>query len=70
MSDLLLRQEIVFGVTYKLRVKYKMGRKNRYSEGWNDRQMTPHGYPNFNFYLKNLRVFVFWTDRCMDGQRY
>jgi hypothetical protein len=36
-----------FGVTYKLRVKYKMGRRNRYSEGWNDRQMTPRGYPNF-----------------------
>ncbi len=58
MSDLLLGGEIGFGVTYKLRVKYKIGHRNRYLEGWNDRQMTPHEYPNFNSYLKNLCFFV------------
>ncbi len=63
MSDLLLRQEKAFGVTYKLREKYKMGHRNRYSEGRNNRQMTPHGYPNFNSYVKNLCVLVFRTDR-------
>ncbi len=40
-----------------------MRSKNRYSEGRIDRQMTPCGYPNFNFYVKNLRVLVFQTDR-------
>jgi hypothetical protein len=34
--------------------------------------MTPHGYPNFNYYVKNLHVLVFrtdgWTDRQTDGQ--
>ncbi len=25
--------------------------------------MTPGGYPNFNSYMKNLRVFVFRMDR-------
>jgi hypothetical protein len=63
-----LRREIVFGVTYKLRVKYKIGRRNRYLEGRNDRQMTLRGYPNFNSYVKNLRVLVFITDGQMDRQ--
>jgi hypothetical protein len=66
VSELLLQQEIIFSVTYERRVKYKMGRRNRYSEGLNDRQMTPRGYPNFNSYKKNLRVFVF----RMDGQTH
>jgi hypothetical protein len=57
-----LWQKIVFGFTSILRVKYKMGCRNRYSEGRNNRQMTPRGYPNFNSYVKNLRVLVFWTD--------
>jgi hypothetical protein len=57
-----------FVVTYKLRVKYKIGRRNRYLEGRNDRQMTPRGYPNFNSYMKNLRVLVFRTDRRTDGR--
>jgi hypothetical protein len=56
VSDLLLQGEIVFGATYELRVKCKMECMNRFSEGRNDRQMTPRGYPNFNFYVKNLRV--------------
>ncbi len=28
--------------------------------------MTPRGYPNFNSYVKNLRVLVFRTDGRMD----
>jgi hypothetical protein len=63
VSDLLLRREIIFGVTYKLRVKYQMGGRIRFLEGRNDRQMTPRGYPNFSFYVKYLRFFVFWMDR-------
>jgi hypothetical protein len=55
------------GVTYKLRVKYKIGCMNRYLEGRNDRQITPCGYPNFNSYVKNLPVLVLWTDRRTDG---
>jgi hypothetical protein len=56
-----MRQEIVFGVTYELRVKYKMGRRNRYSERRDNRQITPREYPNFNSYLKNLPYFVEYT---------
>jgi hypothetical protein len=52
-----------FWFTYKLRVKYKIGCRNRYSEGRNDRQMTLRGYPSFNSFVKNLRVLVFRTDR-------
>ncbi len=40
-----------------------MGRMDRYSEGRNDRQMTPRGYPNVNSYGKNLLVLVFQMDR-------
>ncbi len=69
MSDFLLRQEIGFGVPYELRVKNKMGHRNKYLEGRNDRQMTPHGYPNFNSYVKNLCVLVFRMYRRTDGQR-
>jgi hypothetical protein len=43
-----MKEDFLFGVTYKLIVKYKMGHINRYLEGRNDRQMTPRGYPNFN----------------------
>ncbi len=32
-----------------------------------DGQKTPRGHPNFNSYLKNLRVLVFWMDGRMDG---
>jgi hypothetical protein len=43
-----------------------MGRRNRYSEGRDDGQMTPRGYPNFHSYIKNLLLFEFITDRRMD----
>jgi hypothetical protein len=69
------RREIIFDVTYELRVKYKIGRRNRSSEGRNDRKMTPGEYPNFNSYVK---IYLFWyslqtdrqTDRRMDVQRH
>jgi hypothetical protein len=52
-----LGQEIVFGVTYVLRVQYKMARRNRYLVGMEDGQMTPREYPNFDFYIKKHHVF-------------
>jgi hypothetical protein len=45
-----------------------MGRRNRYFEGMEDGQMTPLRYPNFNSYVKNLRVLVFLTDGRTDGR--
>ncbi len=33
-----------------------------------DGQMTPHGHPTFNSYIKNLRFLVFWTDRQTDRE--
>ncbi len=66
VSDLLLWREIVFSVTYELRLKYKMGCRNRYSEGRNPRQMTPRGNANLNSYVKNLHELVFQTDREID----
>jgi hypothetical protein len=32
-----------------------------------DRQKTPRGHPDFNSYVKILRVFIFRTDRHSDG---
>ncbi len=44
-----------------------LAHRNRYSEGMDDGQKTPHGHPDFNSYVKNLCVLVFitdgWTDR-------
>jgi hypothetical protein len=57
-----LWREIVFGVTYILRVQYKLARRNRYLGGTDDRQMTPRGYSNFNSYIKNLHVSIGQTD--------
>jgi hypothetical protein len=42
--------------------------RNRYSEGIDNGQITPHGYPNFNSYVKNLRFFIFQTDRQTDTE--
>jgi hypothetical protein len=36
---------------------------NTYSEGTNDGQMTPRGYPTFISNDKNLQFLVFQTDR-------
>jgi hypothetical protein len=37
--------------------------RNRYLEDLDDGQMTPHGYPNFDSYIKSLHFLVFMTDR-------
>ncbi len=36
--------------------------RNRHLEGTNDAQKTPREHPDFNFYIQNLRVFIFQTD--------
>jgi hypothetical protein len=33
--------------------------RNRYLEGMDDGQKTPHGHPDFHSYVKILRVFIF-----------
>jgi hypothetical protein len=33
-----------------------------------NKQKTPHGHPNSNSYVKNLRVLVFQMDRWIDGR--
>jgi hypothetical protein len=66
VSVFLLLQEMVFSFNSVLRVKYMIARRNRYSEGMVDGQMTPRGYPNFNFYVKNLCVLISWMDGQMD----
>jgi hypothetical protein len=40
--------------------------RNRYSEGMDDGQKTPCRHPDFNSYVKILRVFIFQTDRQTD----
>jgi hypothetical protein len=40
-----------------------MAHRNRYLEGTDNGQMTPRGYPNFDSYIKKLRILVFMTDR-------
>jgi hypothetical protein len=41
--------------------------RNRYLEGMDDGQKTPRGHPEFNSYVKILRVLVFITDGRTDG---
>jgi hypothetical protein len=47
---------------------------NRYLEGMDDGQKTPLGHPDFNSYVKILRVFIDngranrQTDRRTDGE--
>jgi hypothetical protein len=67
VSGFLLQWEIVFGVTYVLRVQYKMAHRNRYLEETEDGQITPRGYPNCNFIVKNLHFLVFQTDGWTEG---
>jgi hypothetical protein len=40
--------------------------RNRYLEGMDDGQKTPRGHPDFNSYVKILRVLVFQTDGQTD----
>jgi hypothetical protein len=59
---------------FLLNPNFLLAHRNRYSEGMDDGQTTPRGHPNFNSYVKNLRVLVFQidglTDRQTDGQRH
>ncbi len=48
---------------FLLNPNFLLAHRSRYSEVMDDGQMTPRGYPNFNSYLKNLGVLVFWTDK-------
>ena len=50
-----------------LNPNFLLAHRNRYSKGTEDRQKTPRGQPNLNFYVKYLRVLVFQTDRQTDG---
>jgi hypothetical protein len=56
-----------------LNPKFLLANRNKYSEGMDDGQKTPRGHPDFNSYMKILRVLVFITDgrmdRQMDGQK-
>ncbi len=69
MSVFWLWREIIFGDTYVLTVQCKMACRNSFFEGTENGQMTPHGYPNFSSYMKNLRFLVLQMDRQRDGQR-
>ncbi len=54
---------VLFGVT----PNFLLTCGNRYSEGTDDRQMILCGYPNFDSYVKYLRI---WYSGQTDGQRY
>jgi hypothetical protein len=53
---------------FSLNPNFLLAHRNRYLEGTDDGQKTPRGHPNFNSYVKNLRVLVFITDRQTDGR--
>ncbi len=45
---------------------FLLAHRNRYSEGMNGGQKTPRGHPDFNSYVKILRVFIFQIDEQKD----
>ncbi len=51
---------------------FLLAHRNMYLEGMDDGQKTARGHPDFNSYVKILRVLVFitdgWTDRQTDRQ--
>jgi hypothetical protein len=51
---------------FLLNPNFLLANRDRYSEGTDNGQITSPGYPNFNSYVKNLRVLVF--PRQTDGQ--
>ncbi len=55
---------------FLLNPNFLLVHRNRYSEGMDDGQKTPRGHPDFNSYIKILRVFINnrWTDRRTDRQ--
>jgi hypothetical protein len=48
-----------------LNPNFLLAHRNRYLEGMDDGQKTPHGHPDFNSYVKILCVFI--DNRWMDG---
>jgi hypothetical protein len=55
---------------FLLNPNFLLVHRNRYSEGMDNGQKTPHGHPGFNSYVKSLRVFIMngWTNRQTDRQ--
>ncbi len=51
---------------FLLNPNFLLVHRNRYSEGMDDGQKTPRGHPDFNSYLKILRVFI--DNRRTDGR--
>jgi hypothetical protein len=47
--------------TFLLNPNFLLVHRNRYSEGMDDGQKTPHGHPDFHSYVKIQRVFIFQT---------
>jgi hypothetical protein len=53
----------LFCTNFLVESKFSSRTKNRYSEGMDGGQKTPRGHPDFNSYVKILRVFIFQMDR-------
>jgi hypothetical protein len=51
---------------FLLNLNLLLAHRSRYSEEMDDGQKTPRGHPDYNSYLKKLRVLVFMTDRQTD----
>jgi hypothetical protein len=55
---------------FLLNPNFLLAHRNKYSEGIDDGQKTPRRHPDFNSYVKILRVFI-WnrqTNRQTDGE--
>ncbi len=51
---------------FLLNLNFLLLHKNRYFKGMDDGQKTPRGHPDFNSYVKILRVLVFMTNGQTD----
>ncbi len=47
-----------FVQVFLLNLNFLLAHTNRYLEGMEDGQKTPRGHPDFNSYVKILRVFI------------
>ncbi len=54
---------------FLLNPNFLLAHRNRYLEGMDDGQKTPRGNPDFNSYVKILRVFIFQTDGQTDRRQ-
>ncbi len=57
-----------FSTIFLVEPEFLLTHKNRYSEGMDDGQETPRGHPDFDSYVKILRVLVCITDGQTDRQ--